>query len=107
MQRLLPLLEASVDYSVPFMQRLLPLLNAFVDYYVPFMQQLLPLLEACVDCGAAVQRVVKAGLLSSANCDSIIADRITIAELLRPHDISQLFTNPVEVIAFSDEEGVR
>lgn len=63
--------------------------------------------EAVNDCSAAVQRAVKAGLLSSADCDNIIANRGDVAELLGSGDIRQLFANPIEVIAFSDEEGVR
>lgn len=58
-------------------------------------------------CTAAVQRAVKAGLLSTADVDSVITDRVSVGDLLTPGAISQLFANPVEVIAFSDEEGVR
>ena len=79
---------------------------------VAYLLQSLPenystLFEAVTDCSAAVQRAVKAGLLSSADCDNIIANRVAVAELLGPGDIKQLFANPIEVIAFSDEEGVR
>lgn len=56
---------------------------------------------------AAVQRAVKAGVLTSADVDSIIVDKVSTAELVSQHDISQLFASPVEVNAFSDEEGVR
>lgn len=59
------------------------------------------------ECNAAVQRAVKAGLVTSGDVNNIVADRISLAELLSQHDASQLFANPVEVIAFSDEEGVR
>ena len=54
-----------------------------------------------------LQRAVGADLLTSRQADSIAAGTASLPALLGLSDVDALFSSPVEVVAFCDEEGLR
>lgn len=54
-----------------------------------------------------LQRAADANLLSSQQADAIASGAQHVVDLLGTASINSLFSNPVEVVAFCDEEGIR
>ena len=54
-----------------------------------------------------LQRAADANLLSSQQADAIASGAQHVTDLLDAARINTLFSNPVEVVAFCDEEGIR
>ncbi|KAL3162355.1 hypothetical protein ABBQ32_010038 [Trebouxia sp. C0010 RCD-2024] len=54
-----------------------------------------------------VQRAQEAGVLTSQQADAAASGAVSVPNLLDIVAVNSLFTDPVEVVAFSDEEGIR
>ena len=54
-----------------------------------------------------LQRAAKAGRLTAEQADAIASGSVSVPHLLNATDVNSLFNSPVEVVAFSDEEGIR
>ena len=54
-----------------------------------------------------LQRAQGAGVLTSQQADAIASGTESVPNVLDTATVNSLFTNPVEVVAFSDEEGIR
>lgn len=54
-----------------------------------------------------LQRAAEAGRLSALQADAIAFGTNSVPHLLNATDVNSLFNSPVEVVAFSDEEGIR
>ena len=57
--------------------------------------------------GGFLQKAIGAGLLTSQQAGSVAAGAASVPELLAGSDVDNLFSSPVEVVAFCDEEGLR
>ena len=57
--------------------------------------------------GSVLQRATESGLLTSQQAGSIAAGAVSVPELLAGSDVDSVFSSPVEVVAFCDEEGLR
>lgn len=56
---------------------------------------------------SSLQKAIEAGLLTNQQAGSITAGVASVPELLAVSDVDALFSSPVEVVAFCDEEGLR
>lgn len=54
-----------------------------------------------------MQRAAETGRLTAQQADAIASGILSVPELLGASDLNSLFSSPVEVVAFSDEEGIR
>ena len=54
-----------------------------------------------------MQRAAEAALLSDEQASAIAAGTHSVADVLDEASINSLFSSPVEVVAFCDEEGIR
>lgn len=54
-----------------------------------------------------LQRAQEAGVLTSPQADAVASGATSVLNLLDMVTVNSLFTDPVEVVAFSDEEGIR
>lgn len=54
-----------------------------------------------------MQRAAEAGRLTAQQADAIASGTHSVPDLLAASDLNSLFSSPVEVVAFSDEEGIR
>ena len=54
-----------------------------------------------------LQRAAEAGKLTAQQADAIASGTDSLPRLLNATDVNSLFASPVEVVAFSDEEGIR
>lgn len=54
-----------------------------------------------------MQRAAETGRLTAQQADAIAAGTQSVPDLLDASDLNSLFSSPVEVVAFSDEEGIR
>lgn len=54
-----------------------------------------------------LQRAQEAGVLTSQQADAAASGAVSVPNLLDIVAVNSLFTDPVEVVAFSDEEGIR
>lgn len=54
-----------------------------------------------------MQRAAEAGRLTAQQADAVASGTHSVPDLLGASDLNSLFSSPVEVVAFSDEEGIR
>ena len=54
-----------------------------------------------------LQRAAETGRLTAQQADAIASGTDSLPRLLNATDVNSLFVSPVEVVAFSDEEGIR
>lgn len=54
-----------------------------------------------------LQRAAEAGRLTAQQADAIASGTNSVPHFLDATDVDSLLDSPVEVVAFSDEEGIR
>ena len=54
-----------------------------------------------------LQRAAEARIFTSEQANAIAAGTNSVPNLLNTLGVNSLFSSPVEIVAFSDEEGIR